>query len=340
MERSTVYVLLRKNDLDSLKTADSDKFNALFGKAVKDGWASIKDYKGAVHSHNEESLNLIIIDDVKWDRYYSDVDAIYDFLNTLDYWEVLQIREDGAVTQEADENTEEEFSHLLAYENNIDLSNLKKISASLTENDLPELVGQIIDECEDYFDNNSIVLTENPERDEAIADGEDPEGLAQIYGTNYELLAESIRPTLKKLIACPTTMNSEEAEKLADNVITALWGIMLANKAELTDKSKVCKDNTDLKELKQKIIDTLENWNLVGESKGKYLLIHVCEREIETHFFESFKQARQMMEMDFNDIVIEGDLDPNDKCDCSIEKDCAYANWHDNGHDWKIIEVA
>ena len=59
--------------------------------------------------------------------------------------------------------------------------------------DIPELVGQIIDIFEDFLDERGIVL-QNPERDED--ENLDPENSANIYGTDYGELQDAIEATL------------------------------------------------------------------------------------------------------------------------------------------------
>ena len=59
--------------------------------------------------------------------------------------------------------------------------------------DIPELVGQIIDIFEDFLDERGIVL-QNPERDEN--EDLDPENSANIYGTDYGELQDAIEATL------------------------------------------------------------------------------------------------------------------------------------------------
>lgn len=65
----------------------------------------------------------------------------------------------------------------------------------ITRDNLPELVGEIIDIFEDFLEEKGINI-ENPEKADAIADGEDPEGLCILYGTDYGELQSSIEGTL------------------------------------------------------------------------------------------------------------------------------------------------
>ena len=56
----------------------------------------------------------------------------------------------------------------------------------------PEGIGQIIDIFEDFLEEKGVKI-ENPEKQDAIYQGEDPEGLAIIYGSDYDMLATALR---------------------------------------------------------------------------------------------------------------------------------------------------
>ena len=57
--------------------------------------------------------------------------------------------------------------------------------------DLAELKGQIVDSYEDFASEYNLDLP-NSDRDEAIEDGEDPEDLAIIYGSAYDMIADTV----------------------------------------------------------------------------------------------------------------------------------------------------
>ena len=71
----------------------------------------------------------------------------------------------------------------------------KKKDPCVVREDLPEFIGQILDIFEDYLEEKGISVS-NQDRDEAIADGEDPEGLCILYGTEYGNLQSSIEDLL------------------------------------------------------------------------------------------------------------------------------------------------
>lgn len=61
--------------------------------------------------------------------------------------------------------------------------------------DLTEFVGQILDIFEDFLAEKGIEI-ENEEKQEAIEDGEDPESICILYGTDYGMLQAEIEQTL------------------------------------------------------------------------------------------------------------------------------------------------
>lgn len=61
--------------------------------------------------------------------------------------------------------------------------------------DLPELVGELIEIFEDFLAEKGIEI-ENPEKQEAIADGEDPESICILYGTDYGEIQSLVEETL------------------------------------------------------------------------------------------------------------------------------------------------
>ena len=65
----------------------------------------------------------------------------------------------------------------------------------LSGGDLSEFVGQLIDIFEDFLETKGIQIP-NDEKDEAVADGEEPESIAILFGTDYGSLQTSIEDTL------------------------------------------------------------------------------------------------------------------------------------------------
>ena len=71
-------------------TTSKDKYNELFGHLFEQGWGSLKEYVGMI-GEEKEHLYLITLDDMKWDRYYSDVEAVYEYFELFDYWEHVKV---------------------------------------------------------------------------------------------------------------------------------------------------------------------------------------------------------------------------------------------------------
>ena len=70
--------------------------------------------------------------------------------------------------------------------------NCKKCTR-ISNSDLPEFVGQIIDIFEDFLDSRGVII-DNPERDEDP--NADPGSMANIYGTDYGELQDEIEQML------------------------------------------------------------------------------------------------------------------------------------------------
>lgn len=62
---------------------------------------------------------------------------------------------------------------------------------------VPELVGQIIDTFEDFLVEKGITI-ENPEKQEAVNDGEDPDSICVLYGTDYGNLQSAVEDILRE----------------------------------------------------------------------------------------------------------------------------------------------
>lgn len=75
---------------------------------------------------------------------------------------------------------------------------LSKWTPETIENDKSQFFGVLIDATEDFLESIGIEVKEIPseDREQAIEDGEDPEGLAIIYGEDYDFLANSFAESL------------------------------------------------------------------------------------------------------------------------------------------------
>ena len=67
--------------------------------------------------------------------------------------------------------------------------------SKLNQDTLGEFICEIVEHFEDFLDAKGIKL-ENPEKQEAIEDGEDPESICNIYGTDYGMLYVLIEGSL------------------------------------------------------------------------------------------------------------------------------------------------
>lgn len=71
---------------------------------------------------------------------------------------------------------------------------MKKVNPIPREN-LTEFIAQILEVVEDYLDEKGVTIL-NEDRQAAIEAGEDPEGLAILYGTDYGNLMSGIEAIL------------------------------------------------------------------------------------------------------------------------------------------------
>lgn len=76
---------------------------------------------------------------------------------------------------------------------------LSKWTPETIENDKSQFFGVLIDATEDFLESIGIEVKEIPseDREQAIEDGEDPEGLAIIYGEDYDFLADRFTEILE-----------------------------------------------------------------------------------------------------------------------------------------------
>ena len=67
----------------------------------------------------------------------------------------------------------------------------------LNRDNTQEFICEIIEYFEDFLGAKGIEL-DNPEKQEAVNDGEDPESICNIYGTDYGWLADDIEGSLNR----------------------------------------------------------------------------------------------------------------------------------------------
>lgn len=72
----------------------------------------------------------------------------------------------------------------------------ENINITLTEETLPEFIASIIERFESFLDDKHIVL-KNDEKADAELDGEDPDEIANIYGSDYGALQTDLEDILE-----------------------------------------------------------------------------------------------------------------------------------------------
>ena len=65
----------------------------------------------------------------------------------------------------------------------------------MTHHEKLEMLGLIIEEFEEFLEDRGITI-DNEDKRQAIADGEDPESIATIYGEDYGRLESAIEHIL------------------------------------------------------------------------------------------------------------------------------------------------
>lgn len=165
--------------------------------------------------------------------------------------------------------------------------------------ELPELKGQVVDIFEDFFAENDINIP-NEDRDQAIADGEDPDGLAIIYGEDYDVIGDEVELAIG---AETKTLSENEMNDLADTLIEA------AKRLDITDaeRNKV-QSNRD--ELIKQIKELFAEWELYGEY---YYVTHRVDGRYTTKVFacsvdDAIEKARRdYEEANFGEVeIVEG----------------------------------
>lgn len=123
--------------------------------------------------------------------------------------------------------------------------------------DMPELKGQVVDIFEDYLTDKEISIP-NEDRDDAIADGEDTEDLAIIYGADYDAIADEVefvvntRAKTNDVSIVP--FSEEQFSELIDIIIQAFMNLIPA-----AYKDEV---SADIPQFKKKLKVLFVNWQL------------------------------------------------------------------------------
>ena len=122
--RSDVSLMVRTEDLENFKKNNFEQYKLAFLKDIEGNTEELQlgvnfekytadlEYGSYGESGEEEiesepnaDLTLITFSDYKWDSWYKDVKAVMDFVEGLDYYEMLVVGEDGATEYYADDFT-------------------------------------------------------------------------------------------------------------------------------------------------------------------------------------------------------------------------------------------
>ncbi len=128
-----------------------------------------------------------------------------------------------------------------------------------TQDNMPEFRGQMVDILEDMLAEKGATI-ENEDRDEAIGEGEDPEGCAIIYGCDYDLISEPVQGVVEMYSLLDFTV-TDEAVKEAIVAIVMDGCRDVIDKAEFPDGGFT---DEDYKALEDKIAETFTNWEMFG----------------------------------------------------------------------------
>lgn len=118
-----------------------------------------------------------------------------------------------------------------------------------------EFRGQCVDVLEDVLTEKEATI-ESEDRDMAIEDGEDPEDLAVIYGSDYDIIGDTVDLAIRegKLdTEAPTLTFDEVADRIMDSYKE------VCDKAEFPGDQEMTDD--DMKYIRDRLLDTLRNWN-------------------------------------------------------------------------------
>lgn len=122
--RSDVSLMVRTEDLENFKKTNFEKYKLAFLKDIDGNTEELqlcvnfekyvadleigrygKSGEQEIESEPNVDLTLITFTDYKWDSLYKDVKAVMDFVENLDYYEMLVVGEDGATEYYADDFT-------------------------------------------------------------------------------------------------------------------------------------------------------------------------------------------------------------------------------------------
>ena len=96
------------------------------------------------------------------------------------------------------QSLEEDFAFLARYETEEDDGKTLLLErVDVPENERPEFLGQIVDVFEDFLAEKGIQI-QNPEKQEAVSDGEDLDTIAILYGTDYGNVENKVAEIMRR----------------------------------------------------------------------------------------------------------------------------------------------
>ena len=269
-KNTNLYVLIKTSDYKKMKTE--------------------KEFK-TVYAQNELSNCNV-------EELLGDVNGKIEELTLLSFLNLSQDTISAYVATSSFIQTVELFLQSLDFYERIKHSSDFSLNCSVKSDGKPEFVGTIVDVCEDFLEKNSIVLKNNSDKQEAIADGENPDFLAYIYGSDYDLFSELLTDNVTEAIEDGILYNTQEAEAVAESVVALLGNILTDNQAN----KQISELNT--KELYEQLIETFKLWGLLAEQPCKYVVVMISQGLlVKTKRFKTYDSAYNYMARDYNECI-------------------------------------
>lgn len=135
------------------------------------------------------------------------------------------------------------------------MSNSNTARPLMNQDDHAEFRGQVVDILEDALADKEATI-ENEDREEAINEGEDPEGLAIIYGCDYDIIGDEVDRLIKEG-ALDTEAPQLTFDEVADRIMESYDEV--CEKAEFPgDQEMTDEDKASIREM---LLDLLRKWN-------------------------------------------------------------------------------
>lgn len=292
-KNTNLYVLIKTSDYKKMKT--EKEFMTVY---VQNEFANcnVVDLLGDVNGKIEE-LTLLSFLNLAQDTISayvatsSFIQTVELFLQSLDFYERIKHSSDFSLNC----SVKSDGKPLLIFnmsDNTLDLSNFRR---NINVN---EFVGSIVDVCEDFLEKYDVVLKNNSDKQKAIADGENPEFFANIYGSDYDLFSELLTDNVTEVIEDGILYNVQEAEAVAGSVVALLGDILTDNQAN----KQISELNT--KELYEQLIETFKLWGLLADQPCKYVVVMISQGLlVKFKRFKTYDSAYNYMARDYNECI-------------------------------------